>query len=138
MPTSAPPNAKEFAQLLLAHEVALGKPIGTKGVVAFRVVEKLRGPLGKAIGVGGFHSLMSRALTLAGPEVSWLMALQIKNDGSLEGLNEVRSKLDSQKLAEGEAVLVSELLGLLVTFIGATLTQQLLRDIWPTMDELHF
>ena len=100
--------------------------------------EKLRGPLGKLMGVGGFRSLLARSLALAGAEVPWLGTLQIKADGSLEGLNESEVKLDWSATAEGEVVLVAQLLGLLVTFIGAGLTQRLLHDVWPELDELNF
>ena len=89
-------------------------------------------------GIGGFRSLLARALALAGSEVSWLRALHVKGDGSLEGLEKDEAKLDSREVAEGEVVLVSQLLGLLVTFIGPALTLGLLRDIWPKMNDLDF
>jgi hypothetical protein len=50
-------------------------------------------------------------------------------NGSLEGLDE--AQLSAAEIAEGEAVLVAQLIGLLVTFIGATLTLQLLQQAWP-------
>jgi len=135
MSNSATLKPKEFARRLLAYEAGSGKPADAKVSPAFRVCEKLRGPLGKLLGVGGFRSLLSRALALAGAEVPWLRALHIKADGSLEGLDELEAKLDSRAVAEGEVVLAAQLLGLLVTFIGAALTQRLLQDIWPTMDD---
>jgi hypothetical protein len=64
--------------------------------------------------------------------------LQLQADGSLEGLKEVEGKLDQPAITEGEVVLVSQLLGLLVTFIGPALTSSLLRDIWPELEELNF
>jgi hypothetical protein len=60
-----------------------------------------------------------------------LCALQVNPDGSLKGLHELEAKLDSRLVAEGQVVLLSELLGLLVTFIGPALTLQLLQDVWP-------
>jgi hypothetical protein len=72
---------------------------------------------------------MSRALTLASDEVRWLKAVHVNADGSLEGLDD--AQLTDAEIAEGEAVLVAQLIGLLVTFIGATLTLQLLRQAWP-------
>jgi nicotinic acid phosphoribosyltransferase len=94
------------------------------------------GPLGRLTGVGGFRSLLSRALALSGEEISWLRALHINEDGSLEGLEKLEVKPDTREIAEGEVVLVSQLLGLLVTFIGPALTAGLLHDIWPKMDDL--
>ncbi len=136
MSNSATPKPKEFARRLLAYEAASGKPADAKDSGVFRVCEKLREPLGKLLGVGGFRSLLSRALALAGAEVPWLRALHIKADGSLEGPDELEAKLDSRAVAEGEVALAAQLLGLLVTFIGPALTQRLLQDIWPTMDDL--
>jgi len=138
MSTSAATKLKQFARRLLACEAAPGKPADAGDSAAFRVCEKLRGPLGKFMGVGGFRSLLSRALVLASQEVHWLRALQIKADGSLEGLDELEVKLDWPATAEGEIVLVSQLLGLLVTFIGGELTVRLLHDIWPKLDDLSF
>ncbi len=138
MSNSATPKLKEFARRLLAHEAASRKPASAKDSAAFRVCEELRQPLGKLLGVGGFRALLSRALTVAGAEVAWLRALDIKADGCWEGLNELGAKLDSRAIANGEVVLVSQLLGLLVTFIGPALTLGLLHDIWPKMDDLNF
>jgi len=131
MSNSATPMPKEFARQLLAYEAASGKPAEIKGSAAFGICEKLLGPLGKTMGVGGFSSLLSRARALACADVPWLCALQVEQNGSLAGLDELEAKLDSRQVAEGEAVLVGHLLALLVTFIGPTLTLGLLHDIWP-------
>ncbi len=134
----ATPKLKEFARRLLAHNAAWGKPAGTKDPENFPVCEKLREPLSKLTGVGGFRSLLSRALALSGEEISWLRALHIKADGSLEGLEKLEMKSEPRDIAEGEVVLVAQLLGLLVTFIGPALTAGLLHDIWPKMSDLDF
>jgi len=131
------PNLKELARRLVAHEGAFDKAAGKKIPASFRVCEKLHGRLSRLTGIGGFRSLLARALALAGTEVSWLRALQVKADGSLEGLEKSQTEFDPRKIAEGEVELVAQLLGLLVTFIGPTLTQQLLRDIWPKPDDLN-
>ncbi len=138
MPDSATTKLKEFARRLLIYEAATGTRIGVNGSAVFRVCEKLRGPLGKVLGDGGFRSLLARALVLAGAEVPWLRGLRIKPDGVLEGLLELEGKLDLRAIAEGEVALVAQLLGLLVTFIGPVLTLQLLRDIWPKLENLNF
>ena len=118
--------------------MASGKPAGANASTAFRVCEKLRGPLGKIMGVGGFHSLLARAVRLSGAEAPWLRAVQIAADGSLEDLNRLEAEQDGRAGAAGEAVLVAELLGLLVTFIGSDLTLRLLHEIWPKMEDLNF
>ena len=118
---------KEFAQRLLGFEKALGKTDGENRAV-FRVCEKLRGPLGKRLGIDGFRSLLARAQILAGAEVSWILTLTIGADGSLDG---PKAKLNARTVAEGEVVLVGHLLALLVLLIGPAVTLQLLHDAWP-------
>lgn len=132
------PKLKQFARRLLTYEVAPDQPTDVKNSAVFRVCGKLRGPLGKLMGIGGFRSLFSRALVLACAEVPWLRTLQIRADGSLEGLDELEVKLDWPATADGEIILVAQLLGLLVTFIGAGLTVRLLHDVWPELDDLNF
>ncbi len=125
---------KEFARQLLAHVATSGKPGDAKRSLAFRACESLRPALGKLLGVAGFRSLLSRALSLACLEVSWLCPLQITAAGSLEGLDELEAKLEARGVAEGEAALVAQLLGLLLTFLGRALTLGLVRETWPHAD----
>ncbi len=103
MPTGATPMPKGFARQLLAYEVVLGDPVEAKDPPAFRVCEKLRRPLSKLMGVDGFHSLQSRALALACAEVPWLCALEIRPDGSLEGLEKGRSATGRARDHRGRA-----------------------------------
>lgn len=131
MSNSATPKLKEFSRRLLAYETASRKPTDAKDSAASCVCEKLRGPLGKLLGVAGFGAVFFRALALAGAEVPWLRALKIKADGSLEGLDEIEAKLDSRAVADGEVILVAQLLGLLVMFIGSALTLGLVQEAWP-------
>ena len=137
MPDNATPELKEFARRVLEYEAASGTLIDGTASAAYLVCEKLRGQLSKLIGSAGFRSLLSRALALAGAEVSWLRALHIKADGSLEGIDGLDKKLDPGVVAEGEVALVSQLVGLLVTFIGPALTLRLLHDTWPSMDDFN-
>lgn len=127
---AVPPNLRKFARRLLAFETA-GKGAGASGSAAFQVSEELRRALSTLAGVAGFRSLLSRALALAAGEVRWLKAVHVKADGSLEGLDEVRAKLLPAEIAEGEAVLIAQLVGLLVTFVGESLTVRLIQEIWP-------
>ena len=101
------------------------------GSEVVRVCEKLRVPLSKLAGDAGFRSLMSRAVAIAKSEVPSLAAVQMRADGSLEGLDD--PVLDQNAGSGGEAgvTIVAQLLGLLVTFIGEPLTLRLVRDAWP-------
>ena len=131
---------REFAKRLLADEAAAGKRAGVNSPAAFRTWERVRLPLGRMMGNAGLYSLFSRALALAGGEVSWLRALHVKADGSLAGLKELEEKLNIDEIARGEIVLVERLLDLLVTLIGPALTLRLAQDVWPeaNFDGLDF
>jgi len=64
----------------------------------------------------------------------------VKADGSLEGLEELHVQLDLDEFFEGRIVLLTQLLGLLVAFIGENLTLRLVREVWPNvpLDNLDF
>jgi hypothetical protein len=95
------------------------------------VSEKLSGSLSPLVGVSGYRSLLSRALALSKTEVTWLKAVNVTVDKSLEGLAEAEAHVSSVEVANGEAILIAHLLGLLVTFIGESLTLRLVQDVWP-------
>jgi hypothetical protein len=52
-------------------------------------------------------------------------------DGSLKGLDELASQTDKEQARDGGAVLIAQLIGLLLTFIGEGLTLRLVQDEWP-------
>ena len=117
---------RDIAQHLIAYE-AIGKhPSTTDGPAAFEVCEKLRRPLSTLAGTAGFRSLLVRALTLARREVSALDAVLVRDDGSLE-------EATFNAAGPGGALLIAQLLGLLMTFIGEALTMSLLHEIWPEL-----
>jgi hypothetical protein len=113
---------------LIAVEAARAAPSGNQVTEAVRVCDKLRLPLAKIVGHTGFASLLSRTLALAKARHPALAALSVAPDGTLAGLCDVPP--DPGPEAPG-AVVVSQLLGLLVTFIGEPLTLRLVRDAWP-------
>lgn len=121
------PAIQDLARRLAALEAARDEPPGAGGSGAVRVCEKLRVPLAKLAGVAGFCSLLSRALALAKAEVPSLDAVRVGTGGSLEGFDGIGRTED----AEAGVAVVSQLLGLLVTFIGEPLTLRLVRDAWP-------
>lgn len=129
--STASPAIRDFARRLIALEAARGEPPVVGAREAVRVCEKLRRPLARLAGVAGFRSLMSRALALAKAEVPSLAAVQVRADGSLEGLDDAGPDRDAGAGGEGGVVVVAQLLGLLVTFIGEPLTLRLVRDAWP-------
>lgn len=131
MASNADAKLKEFARQLIAYEAMAVKPAGAPRSAAFHVCEKLRQPLSRLAGVAGFRALVSRALVLANREVPWLKAVHVKADGSLEGLDDSQVQLTEGEAVEGELVLIAQLIGLLVTFIGEGLTLRLVQEAWP-------
>ena len=124
---------RDLAHRLLAYEAVAGKTSKPLEPPAIRVYEKLRQSLCEFVGVAGFQSLASRALTLAKPEAPSLGAARVSSDGSLQGLGEIETQIDIDKdrAGEGEIILIARLLGLLRLFLGEALTLSLLRSTWP-------
>jgi len=129
-----PPAIQDLARRLIACEAARDVSDGPVGAAA-RTCNTLRTPLTKFAGVAGFQSLLTRALTLATVEIPRLASVRVMPDGSLEGFDAVGREHDAQQLGEAAGVVVAQLLGLLVTFIGEPLTQRLVNEAWP--DETH-
>jgi hypothetical protein len=127
----SPPVSRQLARRLLTYEAAAGKNSELTESAAFRVCEKLRQPLSTLAGVAGFQSLLSRALTLARAEAPSLSAVQIGADGSLKGLAELGPQIDKDMSKEGGAILIAQLLGLLLTFIGEGITIRVVQGVWP-------
>ena len=128
MPT---PETQDWARRLLTYEAVAGEASVPTEAATVRVYEKLRRPLCALAGVAGFRSLASRALALAKAEASSLSVVQVTADGSLQGLGELEPQIDKDHSEQRGAILIAQLLGLLLTFIGETLMLRLLQDVWP-------
>ena len=120
------PAVRNLARRLTAFEAECDPSDGPVGA-ALRACEKLRVPLVKLLGVNGFRSLMSRALVRAKAEVPSLETVQLRPDGSLEGLGGTGRTHD----AGAEVEILAQLLQMLVIFINEPLTLHLVRDAWP-------
>jgi hypothetical protein len=57
--------------------------------------------------------------------------VQVAADGSLKGLNELEPQIGKEQARDEGAILIAQLLGLLLTFIGEGLTLRLVQDVWP-------
>ena len=109
-----------------------------KAPVAFHCCEKLRPRLATLMRDAGFRALLSRAL--ASSEVRWLHGVYVKADGSLEELEELHVQLAPDECSEARVVLLAQLLGSLVAFIGEDVTLRLVREVWPNnpINDLDF
>ncbi len=97
----------------------------------FFACERLRSPLTHLMGAAGFHALLARSQVLAKEEAGWLQTIRLNPDGSFEGLDEALLQQTPDEQADGKVAMLTQLLGLLVAFIGVTLTMNLVSQIWP-------
>jgi hypothetical protein len=130
---TTPQKTRDLAHRLLTYEAVAGKTSAPAESATLRVYEKLRQDLGEFAGVAAFQSLASRALALARTEAPSLSAARVAADGSLQGLGELEKQLDIDKDRAGERgiTFIASLLGLLLIFLGESLTLRLLRAKWP-------
>ena len=63
--------------------------------------------------------------------------MQVNEGGSLEGFEELQIEVEPDEFLEGRIVLLAQLLGLLVAFIGEKLTLGLVREIWAKIPLDH-
>lgn len=116
---------RTLACQLVELESGQDKGTGEASGSAVQACEKLREPLAQLMGVGGYYSLMSRALAIARAEHASLAAVRVLPDGTLKGLE------NSGEVQEASVAIMAQLLGLLVVFIGQPLALSLVRENWP-------
>jgi hypothetical protein len=129
----ASPQMRSIAKLLMDSEAPRDTSAEADNSSAFKATQKLRVHLSMLMGLGGFQALLSRALLLATTEVPWLTTVRVVAGGELEGLTRAKATVDAAEFSEGELVLLAELLGLLVAFIGPSLTLRLIGQQWPQL-----
>jgi hypothetical protein len=127
----ATPQMRSIAERLIVFETLSNASPEAAIAIAFPAIDKLRPHLAKLMGHGGVRALVGRSLALATTEVPWLRAVQADTAGNLEGLAALRERLDPAEFLEGRVVLLAQMLGLLVAFIGPSLTSGLVGEVWP-------
>jgi len=127
----ATPQMRHFAKLLIVCDRNGTKSGKSRIQDPFSDCEKLRLPLSTLMGNEGYQALLLHTQALAGKEVPWLRTVQVKADGTWEGLEGGLAQLDPDELFEGRVVLLARMLGLLVAFIGENLTLGLVQGVWP-------
>jgi len=129
----ATPQMCHFAERLIGYEDGgeTGVPRGKPDL--FPVIHKLGPLLATLLGDTGFHSLLGRALLLASAQAPSLRCLHVTAAGVLEVTDGSEVQADSPEMVEGRVVLVANLLGLLVAFIGEALMLRLVSETWPRL-----
>jgi hypothetical protein len=57
--------------------------------------------------------------------------VQVAADGALQGLDELEPQIDKDKAGGVGVILIAQLIGLLLTFIGEGLTTRMVQNVWP-------
>jgi hypothetical protein len=123
-----------MARHLIACEADAGTAELQTELATVRVYEKLRRQLGAPVGSDGFQALASRALALAKSETSRLSAVQVTATGGLRGLGKVESQMAAEEGGEDGIILIAQLLGLFLTFLGEATTLRLIEDLRHQVD----
>ena len=127
------PKMRVLAERIIAYDSKRFKSFRRKQSTAFPVIHKLGPHLATLMGNGGYRALLLRALALASEEVAWLRTVRVAEDGTLVGLDEPAAPAVPEEILEGWVVLVAQLFGLLIAFIGESLMLRLVREIWPRL-----
>jgi len=129
-----PKKTHDLARNLIASEADAGRASLQTEPATVRVYERLRRQLGAPVGVDGFQALASRALALAKSQSPRLSAVQVTANGGLRGLDEVESQTNADKDGEAGIILIAQLLGLFLTFLGEATTLRLIEDLHLQVD----
>ncbi len=82
------------------------------------------------VGREGCRIVFSRALALSKKDIAWLSALTVNADGLLAWSSEA-TKITNTEALEGCVALFEQLISLLNTFIGSSLTLRIIDGVWP-------
>jgi hypothetical protein len=129
-----PQKTRDLARSLLASEADASTISLQTEPATVRVYERLRRQLGAPVGADGFHALASRALALAKSESARLSAVQVTADGGLRGIGAVESQTETKEDGEAGIILIAQLLGLFLTFLGEATTLRLIEDLRLQVD----
>lgn len=127
-------KTRDLARGLVAREIGPDTSSLQTEPATVRVYEKLRRQLGAPMGVDGFQALASRALALAKAETPRLSAVQVMANGGLHGLDEVESQPGVGEDGDAGILLIAQLLGLFLTFLGEATTLRLIEDLRLQVD----
>jgi hypothetical protein len=84
------------------------------------------------VGADGFTALLRRALALARVDLPSLHTVKVTAAGSLEGIEQLASEEED---SEAAITITTNLLGLMVTFIGESLTLRLMGQAFPDVPD---
>jgi hypothetical protein len=124
-----PQKTRDLARSLVAGEADASATSLQTEPATVRVYERLRRQLGAPVGVDGFQALAARALSLAKSESPRLSSVQLTANGGLSGLGAVEFHTEADEDGEAGIILIAQLLGLFLTFLGEATTLRLIEDL---------
>jgi hypothetical protein len=127
-------KTRDLARSLVAREADASTTSLHAEPATVRVYERLRRQLGAPVGNDGFQALASRALALAKSESPRLSAVEVTANGGLRGLSVVDSQTEADEDGETGIILIAQLLGLFLTFLGEATTLRLIEDLRLQVD----
>jgi hypothetical protein len=122
-------ETRDLARSLVAREAGASTTSLHTEPATVRVYDRLRRQFSAPVGADAFQVLASRALALARSESRRLSAVQITANGGLSGLGEIESQTDTDVDGEVGVMLIAQLLGLFVTFLGEATTLRLIEEL---------
>lgn len=124
---------RRMASKVLAHHA--GPHAGTEALAsaANRAYDDLARASAQLIGQAGIDALTGRALHLAQLKYPWLVHRREPEqpEGPFAQVIVCLKRQDRAVASEAAEAVFATLTGLLITFIGESLTSQLLRKAWP-------
>jgi hypothetical protein len=127
-------KTRDLARSLVAREANGSTTSLQTDSATVRVYDRLRRQLGASVGADGFHVVASRALALAKSQSLLLSTVQVTANGALLGLDEVESQTDADDDGKAGIILIAQLLGLFLTFLGEATTLRLIEDLHLQVD----
>jgi len=129
-----PEKTRDLARSLFASDAEASTTARQAEPASVRVYERLRRQLSAPVGLDGFQALASRALALAKSQSPRLSAVQVTANGGLRGFGDVDSQMDAGEDSEAGIVLIAQLLGLFLTFLGEATALRLIEDLRLQVD----
>ena len=123
-----PKKTRDLARSLIANEADASKTCLHAEPATVRAYDRLRRQFSAPVGADGFQVLASRALALAKSESPRLSAVQITANGGLRGLGAIESETSTGDDEVG-VILIAQLLGLFLVFLGEATTLRLIEDL---------
>lgn len=127
------PVLRRLALRVLAHHAGSDVGAEASAAAAYRAYDDLARASAQLVGQAGVEALTGRALHLAQQEYPWLVHRREPEqaEGPFAQVIVCLRRQDPAVATDAAAAVLATIGGLLVTFIGESLTTQLLRKAWP-------